>query len=266
MSGVRTLHAERTDDGFWIYLRRSGGELPGTPLHSMLEWVLEQLNFGNFQTERDSRGDVVSVTIGKAAAREFVSDDEAIEKAKRRVLAVDCAGIMAQCRESGIPPAHAHLSKIVTQQSTDWSRRNTEFHYAFELVKVLARLNKKTFNLDAPPITGLAPASVVSYLRESTRCWLYGFHGASVALSRACLEDALKARLPAGSRVASSPQLEPLIDAARRCGLLDDCMVEVAHTVRKAANRFLHGRNITEMESRETLDSTRSIVEQLFSS
>src|SRR5437870_3583738 len=68
MSDAISVHAERKDDGFWTYLRRSAGELPGTPLHNVLEWVLEQLNFGNFETERDSRGDVVSVTIGKAAA------------------------------------------------------------------------------------------------------------------------------------------------------------------------------------------------------
>ena len=108
---------------------------------------------------------------------------------------MNVSGLMAESRESGIRPGQAHLSKMVTQQSTDWGYRNTEFHYGFELVKVLARLNKKTFNLEAPPITGVAPASVVSYLCESTRCWLYGFHGASVALSRACLEEALKAGL-----------------------------------------------------------------------
>src|SRR5207244_273585 len=144
---------------FWTYLRCSAGELPGTPLHNVLEWVLEQLNFGNFETERDSRGDVVSVTIGKAAAgawhpasssptRELVSvsdDNKAIENANIRLLAVSVAGILAQCRESGIQPKHAHISKMLTQQPTDWRNRNTEFHYAFELIKVLARLNKKTF-------------------------------------------------------------------------------------------------------------------------
>jgi len=118
--------------------------------------------------------------------------DDAMEEAKRRLQAIDYAGVFAQSRESGIQPKIAHVSKMATQQMTEWAE-GTEFHYAFELIKVLARLNKKTFNLEAPPITGLAPASVVSYLRESTRCWLYGFHGAPVALSRACLEDTLKA-------------------------------------------------------------------------
>jgi hypothetical protein len=230
-----------------------------------LKWFIEQLNFGNLHMQRDSCGEVVSMTIGRTAP-EFVSNDDALEAARRRLTAVMAAGALAQCRESGISPAHAHVSKMATQQSTDWTRRNTEFHYAFELIKVLARLNKKTFNLEAPPITGLAPPRVVSYLRESTKCWLYGFHGASVALGRACLEEALKARLPARDTVKGTT-LEIMIDAARRRGILDDCMAKVAHdTVRQNANDFLHGEGISEKKSRETLDATRSLVEQVFSS
>jgi hypothetical protein len=224
-----------------------------------MNWLLEQMNLGNAEAELDSHGDVVSVAIGReAAAAHQLSAEDASERAAHRLRAVYLAGLLAQCRESGIPPAHAPLSKMFTQQSTDSGHRNTEFHYAFELAKVLARVNKKTFDLEAPPISGVAPASVVAYLRESTRCWLYGFHGASVALSRACLEDSLKARL------LMSGELESLIDAADRRGLLDDCAVKMADAIRKVGNRFLHGRQITEKESRETLDATRSIVEQLF--
>jgi len=201
------------------------------------------------------------MTVGRAAARGPASDDEALDAAKRRLFTVNVNGLMAEARESGIIPEHAHLSKMAAQQSTDWGHRNTEFHYAFELIKVLARLNKKTFNLEAPPITGLAPASVVSYLSESTRCWLYGFHGASVALCRTCLEEALKAQLPADDKGT----LESMIDTANRRHLLDDCTVTLAHTVRKTANKFLHGESITEKESRGTLDATRSLVEQIFS-
>ena|ERR1700733_4120143 len=184
MSETVTVHVERAENGFWTYLRRSAGDLPGTSLHSVLKWIIEQLNFGHFEKQRDSRNDVVPMTIGRAAALGPSSGHEALEHAKRRLFSVNVNGLLAKARESGITPEHAHLSKTVTQQSTDWTHRNTEFHYAFELVKVLARLNKKTFNLEAPPITGAAPASVVSYLSESTRCWLYGFHGASVALTR----------------------------------------------------------------------------------
>jgi hypothetical protein len=256
------IHVEKADPGFWTYLQRSAGELPETPLFYALNWILEQLNLGNFEVEQDKRGDVVSLTLGREAAAELESANNAAEEAGRRLFAVNVAGVMAQGRESGIPPQLAEFSRTVTRESTEWGRRNTEFHYAFEVVKVLARLNKKTFNLEAPPISGVAPASVVSYLKESTRCWLYGFHGASVALSRACLEDALKARVAANG--SSPTSLEFLIEAAKRRGLLDDCMVEVAHTIRKAGNKFLHGQNITETDSRETLDAIRSLVEYVF--
>ena len=252
---------EEADAGFWTYLQRSAGELPKAPLYKVLNWVLEQLNLGNAEIELYSRGDVVSLTVGREAAAEHqASAEDASEHAQRRLKAVYLAGLLAQCREGGIAPKHAPLSKMFTQQPTDWGHRNTEFHYAFELAKVLARVNKKTFVLEAPPISGVAPPSVLSYLRESTRCWLYGFHGASVALSRSCLEDGLKALLQ------MDEELESLIDAAERRGLLDDCMVKMAHRVRKAGNRFLHGQRITEKESREILDATRSIVEQVFTS
>jgi hypothetical protein len=261
---IEFLHVEKTDLGCWTYLQRFAGELPNTPLYEFLNWFLEQLNLGNCEVERDKRGDVVSLTLGRDAAVNAHTLDGALEQAQRRLRAINYAGVFAQSRESGIEPEIAHVSKMATQQIAEWGRRNTEFHYAFELIKVLARLNKKTFNLEAPPITGLAPASVVSYLRESTRCWLYGFHGASVALSRACLEDTLKARLPEG-RGDDQGSLEFLIARAKQRAVLDDCMVEVAHTIRKAGNRFLHGKGITETDSRETLDAIRSIVEHAFS-
>lgn len=257
-----TIGLERNDGRFWTYIQRSAGELPNTPLFKVLNWVLEQLNFGYVESERDERGDVVSLTLGKGTVTSESTIEEVRQDTESRLLGVNIAGILAQGRESGIPPDFAERSKQVSRGITEWGERNTEFHYAFELIKVLARLNKKTFRLEAPPILGLAPASVVSYLRESTRCWLYGFHGASVALSRACLEDTLRNALS----VVPGVSLESLIEEASRCGLLDECMVKIAHTIRKVGNKFLHGQNTSEADSREALDGVRSIVEQVFPS
>ena len=255
---TRGFTVEKAKTGFWTYLQRSPGNLPKTPLHRILNWILEQLNLGHVEAQVDSSGEIVSLKLGRGIARLFKSMEGGSEETKRRLLAVYLAGIIAQCRESGIQPEHAEGPKMFSRQATDWGHRNTEFHYAFEVVRVLARLNKKTFELEAPPIGGLAPPSVVSYLRESTRCWLYGFYGACVALNRACLEDALKARL------SSEGELLNLITWARRNRVLDDRMEATAHTVRKAGNDFLHGKKISEKEAGETLGATRSIVEHLF--
>jgi len=135
------------------------------------------------------------------------------------------------------------------------------------MTKVLGRLNKKSFKLVAPPIAGVAPESVRSYLREATRCWMYGFHGASIALSRACLEEALKCALyPAPLTTgAHSPELKDLIREAGQKAKLDGCMIDVARLIQRAGNKFLHGEVITETHSTEALDGIRSIAEHLFS-
>jgi hypothetical protein len=173
----------------------------------------------------------------------------------------DCS---QQAREDGIEPQYEDLSKQVSSDISEWGERNTEFHYSFELIKILGRLNKKTFKLVAPPIAGIAPESVRSYLRESTRCWMYGFHGASIALSRACLEESLKCALYPGAS-NDAPELNELISEASQKRRLDGCLIDTARIIQRAGNKFLHGKQISETESRNALDGIRSIAEQLFS-
>jgi len=257
------IKCEKTPTGFWTYDQRSAGELPTATLSKLLNWILEQMNFGHWIPEHQA-GDVVSLIVGKRASMQTASCDEAIADAKNRLFAVDIARVMAEARESGIEPQYDDLSKRVSREIGEWGERNTEFHYAFELTKVLGRLNKKTFKLVAPPIAGIAPDGVRSYLKESTRCWMYGFHGASIALSRACLEEVLKRALYPGHS-NRAPELDELIQEADQKGKLDGCLIDTAHFIRKTGNRFLHGEPISETDSRDALDGIRSIAEQLFS-
>jgi hypothetical protein len=67
-----------------------------------LKWILEQLSFGHFEKQPDSRGDIVSMTIGRAAARGPASDDESLERAKGRLFTVNLNGVVAKARESGV--------------------------------------------------------------------------------------------------------------------------------------------------------------------
>lgn len=261
MSQAIKIGIEKTEDGFWSYVQRSPGVLPETPLFEFLTWILEQLNFGHFGYKFDDNGRVVSLKIGRDIPHSGTSLEDASENAKSRLLSVNIAGVMAVAREKGIEPEYETLSKEANLQITDGGRRNTEIHYAFELIKVLARLNKKTFKLEAPPIVGMAPRSVLAYLSEATRCWLYGFYGASVAMSRACLEASLKSALPS----LGLADLSTLIQRADTSGKLDGCMKNVAHSIRRTGNKFLHGDEISELESRDALDGIRSIVSFLFS-
>ncbi len=81
-----------------------------------------------------------------------------------------------------------------------------------------------------------------------------------MALSRSCLEECLKCALKQHDKT-----LDPLIAEAQRAGILDSVMIQAANFVRKAGNDFLHGKAISEKSSREVLDATRSLAEQLSS-
>jgi hypothetical protein len=70
---------------------------------------------------------------------------------------VNLAGVFAKAREEGVEPQFDGLSKKVTLNAKEGAYTNTELHYAFELVKVLGRIRKKTFILSAPPIRRKGP-------------------------------------------------------------------------------------------------------------
>lgn len=89
MEDRKMLDVEQTDGRARTYLQRSAGELPRSPLHSIMKWILEQLNLGHFEKLRDSQGDIVSMTIGRSSPRASSSGDEALEQGMSRLLAID---------------------------------------------------------------------------------------------------------------------------------------------------------------------------------
>ena len=54
------IRREETPTGFWTYDQRSAGELPTATLSKLLNWILEQMNFGHWISEHEA-GDVVSL-------------------------------------------------------------------------------------------------------------------------------------------------------------------------------------------------------------
>ena len=90
----------------------------------------------------------------------------------------------------------SNTAMALANNSEDSALLNTELYYAFELIDILKRIRERSFVLEAPPILGRASSLTVSLLGEATRCHLFGFNRACVALCRACLEKSLKDRVP----------------------------------------------------------------------
>jgi hypothetical protein len=114
------------------------------------------------------------------------------------------------------------------------------------------------------PLTPLrAPTPEIHvYLREATRCCVFGQWDASIALTRVALEQALKCKIRErlkGLKDPSDDDLNCLInDHAGKLRLLDHPYLQMAHRVRRTANKVLHdGVKGTEDEAWEALASLK---------
>jgi hypothetical protein len=112
-----------------------------------------------------------------------------------KYLADNIAGLFAKCREEGTKPEHQAINEKMVLTATKNAYLKTEFHYAFQLIDLLANIRKRTFIFAAPPIEGLASPATLRYLSEATKFHFYRLHLACIALCRACLEETLKSRI-----------------------------------------------------------------------
>jgi hypothetical protein len=276
------FHVKQTGDAYWIYMQKSPGDLDkGDPLHTVLTWIIEQLNFAMFRTETDEEGEACTMIIGERASLSFRSMAEAEKHGSDRLLGVNIAEVLAKAREEGTQQEHVDLIEKATVTRTGWAELKTEFHYARELVKVLKRLREVTFDFSPPGILGRATEEVVFYLRQATRCFMYGLYESSVALCRACLEEALKAKPYASGQgieaLMKEPkkteggrtrgELERLISAAAGVMILDGPSKMLAHRIRDHGNTVMHDRPLLkESEAKQDLDDLRTVVHSLFAS
>ena|SRR2546428_2233712 len=137
-----TVTVEAVDGVVWSYLTPSLGRFPDMPLHEALLWILEQINFGNFRIEADSRQRNVSLVLGLAAAPSSSDTTVDLEKAntRRRLVSVDIAGWCAIAREQGVEPKGRNLLDEVSASATESAYFNTDLYYAFAMVDILKRM------------------------------------------------------------------------------------------------------------------------------
>ena len=214
------MSSDRDGPGWWP--EETIDSLPRAPLHSVLRWVLNQLNYGCVTyVGEGGEPPAHTLVLGRDGAA-YSSAEAVVEEVQRRALAVSLAGIFATSRERGIEPEHQPLAEKVVRLANENGKANTALHYAYKLVDILEHISKRTFVFDAPPIVGRAEPGTLDLLQEATRCYLFGLHRACVAICRTVLEDSLKRRIPKSKvleerlRGGEVGELELLINAAVR--------------------------------------------------
>jgi hypothetical protein len=257
-----------------LWSRLSTSQAPGTArLHELLRWIIEQINFGNFDFAADASGALTGLVLGAPASSRV--DDSTVEQVaahvRERMYAVNVARLFAGSREQGVLPEYAELAEKVRNTIESGGRDNTDLHYALELVKALERISAVTFVFTSPPIRTRAGAGVVALLQEATRAYLFGLVRACVAVCRALLEEALGELLTASEReqargLAGKGELEAMIDVAREKGYLSETDSRKAHTVRKAGNRALHRAAApNDTAAWRVLEDTRAVLGVIYS-
>ena len=266
------MSIEIDSHGAWMFEERSCGELPDAPLDEVLRWALQQLHFGCWRLEPNDKGENVTLVLGKDAAMVFPEPvvETAIEHERRRDWAVNFAGIFAQCREQGIEPAFEGMAETARMSASENAYMNTDFHYAFELARILRRIREKTFLLGNVPLIGRLPEAVSKLLGEATRAYLFKLNRSCVSLCRALLEAVLKERVERTELLQAmlqdrfgpkKGQLECLINLGARA--LGSGVLEKAHRIRKTGNAAMHDTEPSDDEAWAVLLDTREVLERL---
>jgi hypothetical protein len=100
------------------------------------------------------------------------------------------------------------------------------------------------------------------YLREATRCYIFGFWQASISLSRAAVENALRERV--FEQFGSAPhKFGKLIEFAQNSGILDGARSELANEVKVNGDKVLHGGETLVKDARNALEAARGVLEYL---
>lgn len=164
----------------------------------------------------------------------------------------------------GFAPTETHeLMEFWRRNPTHWQWAVDE-HYSREGVEAVPQIVERFLNL-TPILAGRIPNPEVSlYLREATRCYLYGFFQGSTALCRAALEAGINELLE--RRLGSAPVLDLVekLQQLERFRMLDAPTSSDAHAVRKAGGSVLHKSPAPAKVAVDILLKTRTVLMRLY--
>ena len=109
------------------------------------------------------------------------------------------------------------------------------------------------------------PSNITNgYMREAARTYIFGLPQATVALSRAALEQALKEKL--GKQLSGEfITFQQLLKDARKWNILDGIMETCARDVANAGDDVMHDRPTDLPKALEVLDKLRGLFRHIYS-
>lgn len=164
----------------------------------------------------------------------------------------------------------SELGDVIELLCSNWMEMDEIF--AVELLAKLDPAVQRAMEMRVIFIDDEPPKKVRKYLAEATRCYIYGFYQACIALCRATIEAVLELKLREKgwniSLIAEDKKgeiLSAMIYNAKDKGIIDETMSKNAHLIRKRGNYCLHQRQIyNSKKALECIIYTGEILECIY--
>jgi hypothetical protein len=189
--------------------------------------------------------------------------DLSAEKTRKLQQAVDdIVKCIIYSRESLANEAFQPLDSLV-QTEPEFIENILNDHFTREVIDSVPGYVERTIQLSRLEAS-VPPSQVTScYVREAIRTYILGLPQASVALSRAALEQALKERI--GYQGSHTPvEMHDLLDEAETAGIIDRTVRKMAREVANEANQVLHEKPISLTRAYEVLVKLRGVLQHVY--
>lgn len=142
--------------------------------------------------------------------------------------------------------------------------------YSRAILRSVPDIVERTRALQDISLSKISNPEAFAYLREAANCYISGFSLASMALSRAAVENLLRqvCAKHLGEEGVATEMFEHLIDRSFAAGILSKTARDLAHKVRRAGNALLHPKGKeqslpTAAEALRVFETARIVIQTL---
>lgn len=189
--------------------------------------------------------------------------EEFVELQEWNNLADNIVDYLVKSRETLIDSKLEALERLVEIQP-NLVRKFLDRRFTRELVDAVPDFVRRTLQLSRMSGARIPSKITNGYLREAVRTYIVGLPQASVALSRAALEQALKEGIGYQS-TNTFVEMRDLLDEAESAGVIDHANRVFAREVADAADNVLHEKPATLKHALDVLTKMRGVLQFIYS-
>lgn len=166
-------------------------------------------------------------------------------------------------RESMVENRLAVIEKFVTTEP-ELVNHFLDERFTRDVIDAVPGYVSRTMELSRLESSRTPSKTTNSYLREAVRTYIFGFPQASIALSRAALEQALKEEL-GHQGVKIFLDMNRLLDEAEGGGVIDGVIRKTARKLATEADAVLHERPADLPKAYDVLLMLRGVLQHIYS-